>query len=81
MAGGNAIELVRSVTKTNPTRRVVIFSGQLGGGVLKQAREAGATGYLVKGDDGPTELLSRFREAIAGREVFNRSVGQFLDHC
>lgn len=81
MPGGNAIELIRSLAKTCPNTRVVIYSGVVDCGLLKQTREAGAAGYLVKGDDGPAELLSRVREAIAGQEVFSRSVGQFLDHC
>lgn len=70
MPGGGGIELLRKLTKSNPSLRVVVLTMHDEPEYFRAAMAAGAAGYVVK-KSADTELLSAIRTVAQGRTYTN----------
>jgi DNA-binding NarL/FixJ family response regulator len=66
----NGIEAARQIAHEVPSARVLILSSYNDGHRLRQAVEAGASGYLMK-ETGSENLLAAVRQAREGAAFFN----------
>jgi DNA-binding NarL/FixJ family response regulator len=66
----NGIEAARQIAHEVPSARVLILSSYNDGHRLRQAVEAGASGYLMK-ETGSENLLAAVRQARSGATFFN----------
>ena len=55
----------RDLLASRPASRVVMLTGSVSASVVAQSAEAGAVGFLVKGDD-PSRLIDAVRTVAAG---------------
>ena len=60
----NGIQLVTEIKRRRPHLPCVIVSGHTSGAYVRRALDAGALGYVVKGD--PSELRAAIDAALAG---------------
>lgn len=67
MPGMNGIELVRRLAELRPEIPCLMFSGHVEAVYVRDALEAGARGYVMKGD--PDALVEAVRRVIGG-EVY-----------
>lgn len=70
MPGGGGIELLKKLTKSNPSLRVVVLTMHDEPEYFRAAMAAGAAGYVVK-KSADTELLSAIRTVAQGRTYTN----------
>jgi DNA-binding NarL/FixJ family response regulator len=66
MPGVGLVEAIRELKKTMPDIRVLIFTSYADAALVRDALEAGATGYLLK-DAMADDLVRALREVAAGR--------------
>lgn len=78
MPHSNGIEVIDEVHRWSPETKILVLTGLTTGGVLRQARQAGADGVFLKSDH-IDELLGAARAIIAGREAFSPRVQRALD--
>jgi DNA-binding NarL/FixJ family response regulator len=67
------LETARQIVREVPSANLLMLSALTGGQHVRQAIEAGATGYLTK-DATTTELLRAVREVAAGNAFFSPRV-------
>jgi DNA-binding NarL/FixJ family response regulator len=65
MPGANGIDVTKQVLAVSPASRVIILSAFPDAHYVKAAVQAGARGYLLKGN-APAEVLSAVRAVVAG---------------
>ena len=78
MPHSNGIEVIDEVHRWSPETKILVLTGLTTGGVLRQARQAGADGVFLKSDD-IDALLGAARDIMAGWEVFSPRVREALD--
>jgi two-component system response regulator DesR len=61
----DGLELTRQVRATRPCQQVIVISGRSDDGAEREARDAGAAAFLLKGGLGP-EVAATIREVVAG---------------
>jgi len=69
------LEAARALRAANPGSRVVMLTGSFSVDSLKQARELGVAGYLLKEDD-PNDLLGHVRAVAAGGTAWSGSIAR-----
>lgn len=72
LPGMNGIELVRELQHRRPGLPLAILSGHRSRTYAGQALEAGASGYLLKGD--PIEIERGMRAILAGERYVSESI-------
>ncbi len=72
LPGMSGIELVSKLRKKRPKLLCVLYTGHGEGVYVEQAIEAGARGYILKGD--PHELMGAIEQVIAGKVYLSDSV-------
>jgi DNA-binding NarL/FixJ family response regulator len=65
LPGMSGIDLIRELRKLHPDLLCAILSGHRSGSYVHNALEAGANGYLLKGD--PLEIERGIEAMVAGR--------------
>jgi DNA-binding NarL/FixJ family response regulator len=75
MGGLEAIRLLRS---SCPETRVVVLTGSLSAGRVREAHDLGAAGYLLKGGD-PQELIAAVRTVAGGGTAWSAPALALLD--
>jgi DNA-binding NarL/FixJ family response regulator len=77
MPGLNGIEATRRIVSKNPKARVLVLTTFADDQRVREAIQAGATGYLLK-DVLKADLLRALRDAAAGRPSLHPEVQQHL---
>ncbi|HSK87342.1 MAG TPA: response regulator transcription factor [Anaerolineales bacterium] len=77
MPGLDGIEATRRILGNDPEARVVVLTTFVDDQRVREAIQAGATGYLLK-DVLKTDLLRALRDAVAGRPSLHPEVQQQL---
>lgn len=78
MPHSNGIEVIDEVHRWSPETKILVLTGLTSGGVLRQARQAGANGVFLKSDD-IDALLGAARAIMDGGEAFSPRVQAALD--
>lgn len=65
LPGANGIEVARRIVAEHPARRVVMLSAFPDAAYVRDAVQAGARGYLLKGN-APNEVVQAVRAVVAG---------------
>jgi len=65
MPGGSGVEVLRSVVAACPATKVLMLSAFPDPGYVTESIQAGASGYLIKGD-APAEIVKAIRVAVSG---------------
>lgn len=73
MPGRNPFEALRELGERCPSCRTVVFSGHVRHGLVEQALDAGAWGYVSK-NDGEDALISAIRDIVAGELALSPEV-------
>lgn len=73
MPGLNGFEVARQVARRAPRTRMVVLSMHSDIAYVREALNAGATGYVVK-EAGAEELVQAIRSAAEGRPYFSRAI-------
>src|SRR6185503_19892050 len=73
----NGVEATRQIVSEVPTTKVLMLSGYTDDAHVRQAVQAGATGYLVK-QTGSQDLLRAVREVAQGNAFSSPSICQGL---
>jgi DNA-binding NarL/FixJ family response regulator len=73
----NGIEAIRQIRKSCPATRILTLSIHDDPLYVKNAVEAGATGYVLK-DGIPDELLEAIRSLYSGKRYFSRKIAPLL---
>ncbi len=63
----DGIEATRRITNAFPDVKVIVFTSSTGKDTTKKMLEAGASGFLTKGDCGSAEITSTVRTAAEGK--------------
>jgi DNA-binding NarL/FixJ family response regulator len=66
----SGIDLVREMNERRPALRCLMHSGHGEASYVDQALQAGAWGYVLKGN--PDELLTAIRHVICGEKYLSR---------
>jgi len=66
LPGTDGLELTRQVRATRPAQQVIVISGRSDDGAEREALDAGAAAFLLKGGLGP-EVAQTIRSVAAGR--------------
>lgn len=61
----NGLDAAREVLAVRPSTRIVVLTAGLDPATVREARDLGAVGYLVKGDE-PDEFCRHVRAVAAG---------------
>jgi DNA-binding NarL/FixJ family response regulator len=69
------LEAARALMATRPDSRVVMLTGSFSVASLREARDLGVMGYLLKEDD-PGDLLGHVRAVAAGGTAWSGTVTQ-----
>lgn len=64
LPGMSGIDLVEKLQRQRPTLRCLVLSGHSGDAYVRRALEAGARGYVLKGD--PSELMTALQQVLDG---------------
>jgi DNA-binding NarL/FixJ family response regulator len=72
------LEATRILRAACPETRVVVLTGSLSAGRVREVHALGALGYLLKGGE-PEELLSGVRSVAAGGTAWSAPARAFLD--
>jgi DNA-binding NarL/FixJ family response regulator len=72
------LEATRVLLSDRPDARVVILTGSLSAGSVREAHGLGARGYLLKGGD-PEELVAAVRTVAAGGTAWSAPAVAYLD--
>jgi DNA-binding NarL/FixJ family response regulator len=78
MPGADGFEVVRRTREVSPPTRVVVLSMHRDGDSVAGALSAGAQGYLLKDEAGPSELRAATRAVVAGERFFSAGVATSL---
>jgi DNA-binding NarL/FixJ family response regulator len=73
----NGLEAIARITKDSPKARVIVLSMHTNQEYVMQAIQAGARGYLIKGD-AVSDLKSAIKEVIDGELYFSPSISKHL---
>lgn len=73
----SGIELVRELLARRPETRCLMYSGHTQQSYVRQALDAGARGYVVKGS--PRELVEAIHEVVVGGTYLSRKLRQPQD--
>jgi DNA-binding NarL/FixJ family response regulator len=68
MPGKNAFEALEELSQTHPEARVIIVSGHVRADLIDRALDAGAWGYISKGDEADT-IVSAIQKVMEGQCV------------
>ncbi|MBI2060839.1 MAG: response regulator transcription factor [Nitrospirae bacterium] len=71
------IEAVRRIRRQSPRIKILILSMYADDEYVRQATEAGASGYLVKGSPA-AELVTAIREVVKGNVFFSPAISSLL---
>lgn len=77
MPGQDPIAAIADLSQVHPDVRVVILSGYVREEYIKRALDAGALGYLAKGEE-PEVIVGALRRVAAGNFAFGNEVAQHL---
>jgi DNA-binding NarL/FixJ family response regulator len=75
----NGLEAIARITKESPNARVIVLSMHTNQEYVMQAIQAGARGYLIKGD-AVSELKAAIKEVIDGELYLSPSISKHLTH-
>ena len=75
MPGMNGLEVVRQITDSGATTRVIVLTMHATEAYLHEALRGGATGYVLK-DASDAELVDAVRAVAAGRRYLSPSLAQ-----
>lgn len=75
MPGMNGIELARLLRERHPALKCLILSGHAEQVYVRGALEAGASGYVMKGD--PDAILTAIRQVLRGEVYLSREVQSY----
>ncbi len=72
MPGMDGMELVKTLKAQNllPKVKIVMLTNQSESPDIKVARDLGVDGYIIKATTIPSEVVSKVREIMAGKQVF-----------
>jgi|tagenome__1003787_1003787.scaffolds.fasta_scaffold20803199_2 DNA-binding NarL/FixJ family response regulator len=73
------LEATRILLQSCPDTRVVVLTGSLSAGRVREAHALGASGYLLKGGE-PEELIDGVRAVAGGGSAWSAPALAFLDH-
>lgn len=73
----NGVEATRALLAIEPAARVLMLTGTVSPGHLRQAQDLGARGYVLKGAD-TSELIDQVREVAAGGTAWRRSGAELV---
>jgi DNA-binding NarL/FixJ family response regulator len=65
----NGLEATRRLLAARPGSRVLVLTAAVSNALVREAHEAGAMGYQLKGDD-PAELLAAIRAVARGETAW-----------
>jgi DNA-binding NarL/FixJ family response regulator len=68
----NGLEATRRLLAARPGTRVIVLTASLSAVLVREALDAGAVGYQLKGDD-PADLLTAIRAVARGDTAWSRS--------
>ena len=66
MPGGSSVEAISRLRRMSPTMKIVVLTMEPNPQFMRQAHDAGASGYVLK-DSAATELVRAIRAAV-GRQ-------------
>lgn len=78
MPGKTGIDLIRKLSESNPSARVLVLSMYVSEDYIFNALKAGAWGYLPKQDTTKSELFKAIRTISGGRQYFSDSIAQAI---
>lgn len=70
MPGMDCIDIIQWITNQTPDVKVIAFTNCIERSIIQQMLKAGASGYLLKGCCGFTEIISAIRAVAAGKSYF-----------
>jgi DNA-binding NarL/FixJ family response regulator len=73
----DGLEATRQLLTARPTARVLILTASLTTALVRAARDAGAAGYQLKGDD-PAELVEAIRAVARGEPGWSKQAAAHL---
>jgi DNA-binding NarL/FixJ family response regulator len=79
MPGPDALSQVRELRRSLPQCRVLVLSGMLTEAIVERAVDAGAWGYVSKGE-ASGEIIDAVRRVAAGQFVLSREVQMVCTH-
>lgn len=74
----SGIETARQIRRLSPECKIIFLTSHLHTEIVRAALEAGACGYVHKGD-APTELLPSLESVLVGNQYLSRNVAD-LEH-
>jgi DNA-binding NarL/FixJ family response regulator len=77
MPGMDGIEATRQILERQPAARIIVLTVFMERDSVFKATDAGAVGYLMKGDD-PAELVGGIRAAMHGGSAFCSEASRVL---
>lgn len=73
----DGLEATRQLLAARPGTRVLVLTAKMSAALVREAHEAGAVGYQLKGDD-PAELLAAIRAVAGGKSAWSESAAALL---
>jgi len=77
MPGMGGVEATRAILAVRPTTRVLVLSWHADGDHVRAAMSAGATGYLLKGDESQ-RLVDAVRAVHRGEDRMSEGLAQHI---
>jgi DNA-binding NarL/FixJ family response regulator len=77
MPGMGGVEATRAILAERPTTRVLVLSWHADGDHVRAAMSAGATGYLLKGDESQ-RLVDAVRAVHRGEDRMSEGLAQHI---
>lgn len=74
----SGLEAARDVLAERPATRVVVLSARVEPATVREARDLGAVGYLIKGDD-PDEICRHIRTVAGGGTAWSAPAAAALE--
>jgi DNA-binding NarL/FixJ family response regulator len=66
------LQAARALLAVRPEARIVLVTGTVSAAAVREAREIGLVGYLIKGED-PEELVGHVRTVAAGGTAWSEA--------
>jgi two-component system NarL family response regulator len=77
MPGPGGVRVIETITREDPTARIVVVTIQKGGDAMYQALRAGARGYVLK-DVSSRDVLAAMRTVLAGGQAIPPAIAEAL---
>jgi len=77
MPGLNGIEITKKLKKESPSIKILILTMYSEGGIIRQLKDAGADGYILK-NTGKNELSHAIMAIMEGKKYYSQEVQESL---